>query len=78
MNWEVESALNRKVDSWEFNSLQQSHDSLKREKEQLEREVQELNNRVSNYYYSMERITQAMLESKVFDENLIYDIRQYL
>ena len=79
MNYEIEQALRKKVEEWEFNSLKQDVDRLKNENNSLERKCNDLEQKVNNQTEAIRSIISLIVESNVFPEtsNLI-NIQHYL
>lgn len=79
MNYEIENALRRKVDDYEFHSLKNEVNRLEHQIKTLENQIQGLNGRIHNYYMAIEKMCQMMIESGLFtEENQLYEIKNHL
>ena len=80
MNPEVEQALNRKVDNWEFHSLQSEVQRLRNQINDIIREKDHLKNIVSNQRHAIEELIDLFIECELLGEDPanLYNIKQYL
>ena len=79
MNYETEAALSKKVDDWQFNSLQQEVSGLKQENQALREKTEYVENKLRNHYSALEQLIQIIIDSEQFVEiNQLHEIKQYL
>jgi predicted nucleic acid-binding Zn-ribbon protein len=80
MNYEIQQALARKVDDWQFRALEQRVDQQKHEINQLERRIGELESSRQNYYTAMQgRIDVLVQENKLAEiHDALISLKQIL
>jgi flagellar capping protein FliD len=79
MNYEIQQALSRKVDDYQFNVLRQEVDNLKSENRALSQKLGKAEAKLHNHYNAIEKLIQIMIDSNQFIEtNELFEIRQYL
>jgi hypothetical protein len=79
MDYQVQQALSRKVDEYEFNALRQEVNNLKSEVRDLKEKLGYAESKLRNHYSAIERLIQIMIDSNQFVEsNELFEIKQYL
>lgn len=80
MNYEVQQALDRKVDEWKFNALQGDIAHLKSENNELKHKIDHAEGNLRNHYLAIEKLINLLLERGLFEENIneLYEIKSYL
>ena len=80
MNYEIENAINKKVDNWEFHALSQKADRLESENRQLAEKLGRVESKLQNHYSAIEQLIQLIIDRELLPEdiNTLHQIRQYL
>lgn len=80
MTYEIEQALNRKTNEWEFRSVQQEVERLKHEVLNKQQNIDELTNRIASFNHCLNGLIDAIMANSP-DENLqqeVFELKQYL
>lgn len=81
MDYKMQSELDRKVDKWEFNALQQELTHLKTQNQQLTQQATFTQNECNKHYYVLERLLQLLANRELPADdvdNALQDMRTYL
>jgi predicted component of type VI protein secretion system len=83
MNYDVQEALRRKVDDYQFHALEQKVGHLENENRELTRALDNAKGRLENQYRAIDSLIQMMIEREVnpeisYNVDALYNLKNYL
>jgi len=73
MNYEIEQKLNRKVDDWEFRSLQSTVDQQKHEIRDLNHRIDQLESTQRSHYDILHQLLELLVNKEVDESDYNYN-----